>query len=171
VPRAPSLIMTVRTHTKPADTRLREFVLVNQLVALSDERHPDYHERWTRAEHVYALLCKLSLANGVLFARDVNILIDYVIPEWEVPFAMPKFLSAREPVLVQIYGRMHVVFRGKLVLCTCTEHALAVWSLIIINKLGGTFMHKNITEQLKMFLTMPEAASGMDSIAGVVVDD
>ena len=170
-PRAPSLVMTVRAFTKPADTRLREFVLVDRLVALTDERDADYHDRWTRAEHVLATLCKLYLATTVLAARNIDLFTDYATTDLELPFSLPRFAGTREPVLVQMFGRIHVVFAGTLIRCICIEHAVAVWALVILNRLGGVFLNTDVAADLGRLLTPVAAATETELVSGVVVDD
>lgn len=170
-PRAPSLIMTVSSYTKSATTRLREMTLVYPLIEKTDERDADYFERWTHAEHELATIFKLSMATTVLDSRGIDFFTDYAITDLELPFSMARFRGKREPIMVQMFGRMHVMFNGQVIYCTCIEHAVAVWALVILNNLGGRFLQVDVTDDLKRLLAPISTDSITEIVAGLVIDD
>ena len=169
--RAPSLLMTVRPYTQPAYAMLREFSMVDRMVELMDERHPDYFQRWTRPEHAYATLCKLSLASAPVSSFGAELLRDYVIPELEIVTSIQKFSRAREPVVIQLFGHMHVYHAGNIIRCECTEHAVAVWALVIVNRLGGVLDGKHVAPGIRLLIDPQQQNTANSKVVGSIVDD
>jgi hypothetical protein len=170
--RAPSLLMTVRAYTQPAYAMLRQFAMVDKMVELMDEREPTYFQRWTRAEHAYSHLCKLSVAGTPVAAHGILLLQDYVIPELEIPGALPKFSRVHHPTIIQTMGRMHVFWEKKIIRCACIEQAIAIWALLILNQMGGILAQKYVAPGLRTLLVEEDAVRGLGAgMAGMIVDD
>lgn len=150
--RPQTVLMTVRPETQEAYSVLHQFLLYKKMAELTKEEEPDYFQRWTRAEHAYTVLLKLIMVNMPLKETGVDFFKDFVCYDIDLPHHINNIIEMREPKVIQLFGRMHVTFEGKLYMCTCIEQAIAVWMRVVISKLQGTLSRVRISDKLSMML-------------------
>lgn len=156
--RPQTVIMTVRPETQEAYSVLHQFLLYKKMAELTKEEEPDYFQRWTRAEHAYTVLLKLIMVNMPLKETGVDFFKDYVCYDIDLPHHINAIMETREPVVIQLFGQMHVTFEGKLYMCTCIEQAIAAWMRVVMSKLQGTLSRVRISDKLCLMLGILQEA-------------
>jgi hypothetical protein len=133
-----SVIMTVKPEVQQAYTHLHQFMILDKLATLTRDEEPDYFDKWTRAEHAYTILLKAYIMNIPLTDEKTNFYSDCLAFEVDIPSQLNKLARNRvEPVVIQLFGRLHVYHRGTVHLCTCVEHAFVMWYHLIVTHHGG----------------------------------
>jgi hypothetical protein len=182
-----SATMAVRDYVQRPYAAMRTSICVDLVAARPDEREPGYADRWTRAEHFYAVIVKTMLLDGPL--RDVDLPAriaaargetpaeglefsrDYVVFEQFDVASRPRIAATRDAVLVTLHARLHVVVRGTLIRCVSVEHAFVVWALAVLNTCAGRIGSHSIGPALAAILDPPAPAAAAPLSAGVIVDD
>ena len=153
-----SLLMTVRPESQQAISQVHQFVLLERIQEKMNDEDPDYFDKFTRFEHIYAVLLKAYIVNMALKEHNINFYKDYVVYEMNLPFFADQIARCNEPVLVQLFSRLHVLFRGKIYKCACIEMAIVTWLRLVLHQLSGRLNKVDVTKAIKFLLGQLNAA-------------
>lgn len=166
-----SVIMTVKSEVQQAYTHLHQFMLLDKLATLTRDEEPGYFDRWTRAEHAYVVLLKAYIMNIPLTEEKTNFFNDFLVLEVDIPQHLNKLVRNRvEPVVIQLFGKLHVFHRNTVHLCTCVEHAFAMWYQLIVAHHAGTISSSKRSvhdAMIKLGLSGKKADTGRGNVAHV----
>lgn len=150
--RAQTVLMALRSHTQQAYAKLQQFLLLDKLIQLTSDDEPDHFDKWTRGQHAYMLLLKTYIMNMALTPLGIDFFKDYVVFELDLPHFINHFAHANEPLVIQLFGKLHVHYRKRIHICASVEHALALWCHIVLTHLGGILNNKHIAPALHAIL-------------------
>jgi len=162
--RPASLIMSVRPESQQAISQMHQFVILELIAAKMKDEEPDYFDKFTRYEHIYALLLKTYVMNMALKDHNVDFFKDYIIYEMNLPFFYDRIANSREPVVIQLFSKLHVYFEGKLHVCSCIEMAIVTWLRIVLYRLHGRLNRQDLSNTLKHLLGITPAGNTQQSI-------
>ena len=157
--RPASLLMTIRPETQQANSQMTQFVMIERIPQFMFDDDVDYFEKWTRSQHAYSLLLKTYVINMPFKQYGIDFFNDYVIFEIDIPVFLNKITKHPDPLIIQLFGRLNVVFLGKLYMCSCIEHAISLWATIILEKRSGILVRKNIARALYEILGLINSAT------------
>jgi hypothetical protein len=152
--RAASVLMSVRSETQQAIGKLHQFLLIENLLRRSNDEDPAYFNRITRYEHIYAILLQ-TYAFGVAFRglrTPIDFLRDFVVLEHDLPIYLRKINLTKEPVLIMLFGRLHVYHNNVVIVCTSVAMALVVWLRVVLFTMKGMLMRNNVSAICRQLL-------------------
>ena len=153
-----SLLMTVRPEAQQSMTLLHQFVILSNVQTMMNDDDPDHFNKYTRYECIYMLILKTYMINMALKdtktdkKSDIDFFRDFVVHEMDIPHFLDRIMSTHEPVVLQLFGKLHVYFDKKLYICHCVEMAVIMWARLILHDLGGRIGTSDISKPLKNLL-------------------
>ena len=163
-----SVIMTVKPETQQSYMHLHQFLLLDRIIAVTADEEPGYFDRWTRAEHAYTVLLKIYLMNTALMQYGINFFNNFFVLELDLPVFANKIMhNRREPLLIQLFGKVHVFHKNQIHRCTSIEHALAMWMRLVVRDHAGTIQRRNITRSINDVLAGGVKHEGHGAARGV----
>ena len=147
-----SLLMTVRPEAQQAIAQLDQFLILQKVADNMRDDDPLYFDKFTRYEHAYLITLKTYVINMVLKKHDIDFFRDYIVYELDIPYFCNEFTRKNEPVLIQLFGRIHVYFSNHIYMCNCIDAAIVTWIDIVLNELGGRLCRRDLTETLQHLL-------------------
>lgn len=149
MPRFQSVLMEVKTPmTQQYWARTGEFIRFDRVVACMREDDPggddEYFSRYTALHHAYALLTKTYLINTAFTEFDIDFFKDFIVWENELPHKLKEIEEVLFPVIIHVFGKMHVVYKARTFKCICVEHAISLWFIVIRTFMRSQLRDRNI---------------------------
>jgi hypothetical protein len=157
------MIISKTGEANIACQNLRQGASLYQIVRLAHEEDASYNTQFTFPVHLYGILMKLYV-----FAMPFQEAMADMGMEFENTFLVREHFLDRQfeevaaeahPMLVNIMGRIHVVYQSKLYLCDAIEQALALWCVVCANIHHGEVAHVDIGAAIKSIISPDVRAS------------
>jgi len=156
---------------------LRQGASLYQIVRLAREESPEYDAKFTYPVHIYGILMKLYVFampfHEAMADMDMEFENAFLVWEHFLDRQFAEVSSEPHPMLVNLMGRIHLVYQSKLYLCDAIEQALALWCVVCLNKHYGQVALVDVGAPIRSII-MPDprgaAAAARDAMGEDVAD-
>lgn len=137
LPKPRDVIFSAKPHqVQQAWMGLNQSVIMSALCQMR-ENDPFYHDLYTSAHRLYAQNVKLYAAETFTKHKHVRLIADFCVSEQDVIENMRRIIDRGAPVIVQSFGRLHVMDGPRFYECICAEHAILTWCMAIMETHAG----------------------------------
>lgn len=137
LPKPRDVIFSAKPHqVQQAWMGLNQAVIMSALCRIREDE-PFYHDLYTSAHRLYAQNVKLYAAETFTKQKHVRLIADFSVSEQDVIENMRRIIDRGAPVIVQSFGRLHVMDGPRFYECMCAEHAILTWCMVIMDTYGG----------------------------------
>lgn len=142
-----------------------------KLVSIDEENAETYNRDFTNTDKMYMRNMKIYIAELILsvdLRSTVNFVSDFCVEEQASIQHRDELLEEKNPVLLSIMGKYHVLFNNSLYECRSTEEAILIWSDLVRIHLHGKLNNESVIRSLDSLIQINNTSIAQKSWTSVI---
>lgn len=152
-PQALTVLMAARNPAaQSAWSEMSRTADIDKLVADDSFGTPRSYDKYSYYDMLFAVVAKSYMFEFTFAEMGDKFLHQFCAYGHDVVTNLSALRAERDPVLVEIMGGFHVIFRGVRYDARNFEEAVATWCLVVEKEFGGVINSKSYTKQFDLIL-------------------